>query len=216
MINVLLVNELQLMCNLIASALEDEADIKVVGCATSIEEALNKARNIEVDVVLISTRLPENGALHLTRTLTNTLPFVNVLVLGISEKKHEVLPFIEAGAGGYVLKSGSYDDLVTAIHSAKMGKAHVSPNMAAALMERVNELAQKFVNIQSTNLETSLLTQREMEVLELIGEGKSNQEIAELLFIEVGTVKNHVHNILEKLEVNSREEAATFLAFIKR
>jgi DNA-binding NarL/FixJ family response regulator len=215
MIHVLLVNEIRLMCNVITAALEDEPDIKVVGCATSVDEALEKLAREEIDVVLISTRLPERGALHLTQTITDTQPSTNVLVLGVTDHKERVLQFVEAGAIGYVLKDDSIDDLIAAIQAAQQGKALVSPKIAGALMERVSELAGMFADLETGVIETAGLTPRELEVLELLGQNMTNEEIAETLVIEVGTVKNHVHSILNKLNVNSRQEAATYLALIK-
>ncbi|MGW8226574.1 MAG: LuxR C-terminal-related transcriptional regulator, partial [Anaerolineales bacterium] len=215
MIHVLLVNEIRLMCNVITAALEDEPDIKVVGCATSVDEALEKLAREEIDVVLVSTRLPERGALHLTQTITDTQPSTNVLVLGVTDHKERVLQFVEAGAIGYVLKDDSIDDMVAAIQAAQQGKALVSPKIAGALMERVSELAGMFADLETGVIETAGLTPRELEVLELLGQNMTNEEIAETLVIEVGTVKNHVHSILNKLNVNSRREAATYLALIK-
>lgn len=215
MIHVLLVNEIRLMCNVITAALEDEPDIKVVGCATSVDEALEKLAREDIDVVLVSTRLPERGALHLTQTITDTQPSTNVLVLGVTDHKERVLQFVEAGAIGYVLKDDSIDDMVAAIQAAQQGKALVSPKIAGALMERVSELAGMFADLETGVIETAGLTPRELEVLELLGQNMTNEEIAETLVIEVGTVKNHVHSILNKLNVNSRREAATYLALIK-
>lgn len=216
MIRVLIVNEIQLMCNIIASVLGDEPDIEVAGCVTTVEAALEHARNEDVDVVLISTRLPNQGALHLTRSLTTSVPLVNVLVLGLTERINEVLQYVEAGAIGYVLKNDSVDDMLTAIRAADKGKAKVSPEIAAALMQRLTELSQQFASLSPNPIESANLTPRELEILELLGQNLSNQEIADRLFIEVGTVKNHVHNLLNKLEVSNREEAATYLAFIKK
>jgi two-component system nitrate/nitrite response regulator NarL len=216
MIRVLIVNEIQLMCNIIASVLGDEPDIEVAGCVTTVEAALDRAQKEDVDVVLISTRLPEQGALHLTRSLTASVPVVNVLVLGLTERINEVLQYVEAGAIGYVLKNDSVDDLLTAIRAADKGKAKVSPEIAAALMQRLTELSQQFASLRPNPIENANLTPREFEILELLGQNLSNQEIADRLYIEIGTVKNHVHNLLNKLEVSSREEAATYLAFIKK
>lgn len=216
MIHLLLVNEIRLMSNVLAAALEDEPDIKIVGCATSVDEALEIINRENVDVVLVSTRLPERGALHLTEKVTENQPSMDVLVLGVTEKKEHVLQFVEAGAIGYILKDDSIEDMVAAIHASQQGKALVSPKIAAALMERVSELAGMFSDIENGVIESAGLTQRELEVLELLGQNMTNQEIAEHLVIEVGTVKNHVHSILNKLNVNTRSEAATYLALIKQ
>ena len=213
MIRVLLVNEIRLMCNVIASVLEDEPDIEVVGCATSVDEAL--ARATESDVVLVSTRLPDNGALKLITAIAEADPSVKVLALGLTESKERVLRYVEAGADGYVLKDNSVDEMLTRIRAAYRDKALVSPKIATALMSRVTEWAHLFADIEAGINESAGLTPRELEILELIGQGLTNQEIADRLFIEVGTVKNHVHSILQKLDVSSRQDAAAYLAVVK-
>ena len=216
MINVLIVHEIHLMCNIIASALEGEADITIAGCAIGVEEALAIALNEQIDVVLISTHLPNRGALRLTQQITQTVSFVNVLVLGLSERREDILQYIEAGANGYVLKNDSVDDLLSAIRSTHTGKAQVSPEIAAALMNRVSELAQKISGLNPDLLNTEQLTPREIEILELLGQNMTNQQISKQLMIQIGTVKNHVHNILNKLNVSSRQEATLFLAVIQK
>lgn len=215
MIRVLLVNEMQLMCNVITAALEDEPDIRVVDCATSVAEALRKAQQADLDVILISTRLADEGALVLTQALTEEQPSVSVLLLGLTENKERVLRYIEAGASGYVKRNDSVDDLVEKIRALREEKVHVSPKIAAALIERLSELAQMFASLESSVVEEAGLTPRELQVLDLIGKGKTNQEIADQLVIEVGTVKNHVHSILDKLNVSSRSEAASYLALFR-
>ena len=216
LINILLVNEIRLIGNIIIAALEDEPDINVVGCVTSPEEALKIVQEKEVDVVLASTRLADQGALKLTSAITELEPATKVLALGLSEEKKRVLRYVEAGAAGYVLKDDSLDDLVSTVRAVQDGKMHVSPKIAAAMMERLSDLAQVFSDIDNSTADTAGLTSRESEVLKLIGDGLTNQEIAEKLVIEIGTVKNHVHNILEKLNVSSRGEAAAYLAFIDK
>ena len=216
MIHLLLVNEIRLMCNVLNAALEDEPDIKVVACATSVEEALEKLEQEDVVVFLASTRLPERGALRLTETITEIQPSIDVIVLGVTEKKERVLQSVEAGAVGYVLSEDTLDEMVNKIKAAQHGKALVSPKIAGALMERVSELAQMFADLETGVVESAGLTARELEVLELLGQNLTNQEISDRLVIEVGTVKNHVHSILNKLNVSSRSEAATYLALIRQ
>ena len=215
-IHLLLVNETRLMGNVIAAALEGEPDIRVVACVTNIDEAMQIVREKEIDVVLVSTRLPEQGALQLTRSITEFTPSTRVLALGLTEEKHHVLRYVEAGATGYVLKDDSLEGLIETIRAAQDGEAIVSPKIAAAIMERLTALARLFSDVENSVGETTELTPRELEVLKLVGEGQTNQQIAQKLVIEVGTVKNHIHNILEKLHVSSRGEAAAYLAFIKK
>jgi DNA-binding NarL/FixJ family response regulator len=212
MIRVLIVNEQRLMANLIASVLDGEADMAVVGGATSAERALE--RTAEADVLLISTRLPDGGALSLVQQLTQDYPDKAALVMGVAESEWEILHYVEAGASGYVLRDDSVEELLRHIRAAHAGKARVSPEIAAALMTRVAELAQ-LINQTAISADLAELTPRELEVLELIGQDQTNQEIAERLVIEVGTVKNHVHNILHKLGVSSRRDAVGYLVLAK-
>ena len=215
-IHILLVNEILLMGNVIAAALEDEPDIIVVGRVTNIEDALKLVQEKDVDVALVSTRLPDQGALKLTSAITDLAPDTKVLALGLTEEKKRVLRYVEAGATGYVLKNDSLDDLIENVRAAVDDKVFVSPKIAAAMMERLSDLAQMFSDVENSVTDDAGLTPRELEVLELIGEGLTNQQISEQLVIEIGTVKNHVHSILEKLNVGSRGEAAAYLAFIKK
>jgi len=215
-IRILLVNEIPLMGNVIAAALEDEPDIIVVGRVTNVDDALKLVQEKEVDVALVSTRLPDQGALKLTSAITDLVPDTKVLALGLTEEKKRVLRYVEAGATGYVLKNDSLDDMIENVRAAVDDKVFVSPKIAAAMMERLSDLAQMFSDVENSVTDDAGLTPRELEVLELIGEGLTNQQISEQLVIEVGTVKNHVHSILEKLNVGSRGEAAAYLAFIKK
>ncbi|HLO15383.1 MAG TPA: response regulator transcription factor [Anaerolineales bacterium] len=215
-INLLLVNESGLIGNVIRAALEDEPDLKVVASVTSAEEALKIVQERTIDVALVSTRLPEQGALKLTSAITKLAPSTKVLALGLTEEKKRVLRYVEAGATGYVLKDDSLEDLIETVRAAQDGKVFVSPQIAAALMERLSNLAQMFSEVENNVTNTTNLTARELEVLELMGKGLTNQQIAEKLVVEIGTVKNHVHSILEKLDVRTRDQAAAYLAFIKK
>lgn len=213
-IRVLLVHEILLMCNVLAASIEDEEDIFIVACATSTDEAIKILENEDVDIVLTSLRLPDEGALRLTETVSDLDAEVEVVVLGITNNKNAVMEYIEAGAAGYVLKNDSVEDLLNTIRMIHKGNAVVSPKIASALMERLSDLAKMFSSLEQGIVEQAGLTSRELEVLALLGKNLTNQEIADHLVIEVGTVKNHVHNILNKLNVSSREEAAAYLALI--
>ena len=215
-IHILLVNEIRLMGNVITAALEDEPDIHVVGCVTNPEEALKIVQENRVDVALVSTRLPDLGALKLTNAITKIAPSTTVLALGLTEEKTRVLRYVEAGASGYILKDDLLDDLVSTVRAAQEGKVYISPQIAAAVLERLSELARMFSDVENNVTDPAGLTPREIEVLELIGKDMTNQEIADHLVIEVGTVKNHVHSILDKLNVSSRGDAAAYLAFIQK
>ncbi|HSL45506.1 MAG TPA: response regulator transcription factor [Anaerolineales bacterium] len=216
-IKVLLVIEVPLIGNIFASVLEEEPDIKVAGCISAFQDALNFLGEQTVDVAVVSIGLPERGALSLVRTIADQAPSTKVLALGLSEDdKQDVLRYIEAGAAGYILKDSSLKEFLDIIRLAQKGEAQVSTKMAGAMMERLSSLARMFATADHKMDGDVRLTSRELEVLQCIGQGLTNQEIAARLVVEVGTVKNHVHNILEKLNVSNRDEAASYLAFIKR
>ena len=209
MIDVLVVDRSRLIGSIMAAVLKDEPDMQVVGSTTSVDEAVDMLRSRPCDVVLVSTNLPGGAALELTRILqSDSSP--RVVVIGVLEREDVILQYVEAGAAGYVLRDDSEEDLVNKVRAVHTGEALVSPEIAAALMTRIAELADMRPPLESEVDRFSELTPREQEVLDLIGEDLSNQEIAERLVIEVGTVKNHVHNILRKLDVRSRRDAATY------
>lgn len=206
MIDVLVVYESRLMCSVIAAALQQEPDIRVVGCAASVEEALE--RPINQGVVLVDVALPGQGALKLTKALNKRSPDVHIIVSGVPESPRTIMQYVEAGASGYVLNEVDINGLLNNVRAATEGKAYASPEMVSRLMARIAELAELCLDKAGFSSLFETLTPREQETLELLSQGLTNQEIGERLNIEVGTVKNHVHNILHKLKVTSREEAA--------
>ncbi len=215
MIRILIVHEIRLMCNMIGASLQNEEDIKVVGCATSLDEAKLQAQNC--DVILVSCGLPDQGALHVTRAFRTGQ--AKVIAIGLPESGPAILRFVEAGAVGYVCRDDSTGELVKTMRAVHRGHAIVSPEVAAALIARTAELAEWAAQSGEARLAPTVrssLTEREREVLALVAQGFNNQEIARHLTIELGTVKNHVHNILKKLDVSTREEAASCLPWIER
>ena len=215
MIHILIVHEFPLMCNIIASVLDDEPDIKVVGYASSMDDALVCVKSNEVDLALISTLLPNQDAIKLTNLLIQNEPSIKILILGITETRESVLEYIEAGATGYILKESSLDELLSTIRAAYNGRALISPEIAATLIQRISEFAQVVTPRKESLPDVFNLTIRETEVLELVSQNFSNQEIAERLVIETGTVKNHVHSVLKKLGVRSRDEAGNLLTMFR-
>ena len=215
MVKVLIVHQTLLIGNIIASVLSDEKDITVEGRATTVDEAMSYLEAGRCNMVLVSATLPGNGALKLTEAAIEIDPATKVLVTGLPESKNIILQYVMAGAAGYVLEDVSVEHLLDHIRAVHDDQALVSPEIAAALMTQITELA--YISSQD-RLDTKAvadLTTREREVLNLIGEGLTNQEIADRLFIEVGTVKNHVHNLLKKLDVSSREDATAYLPYLE-
>jgi DNA-binding NarL/FixJ family response regulator len=209
MIRVGLVNSIKILGNVIAAVLDNEPDITVVGGTTAVAEVLSLAAHC--DVLIVSTRLADNGALRITQAVAAANLATKVLILGLAESSEEVLQYVEAGAAGYVLQDDSVDDLLAKLRSTYAGAAVISPEIATRLMARVAELAQTSGKGQPHPDPQPDLTPREREILQLVGQGLSNQAIADQLVIEVGTVKNHVHKILHKLNVADRQAAASYL-----
>jgi len=207
MIRILIVGHNMLICNVLTAVLEDEPDISIVGGVTTINDAIRLAP--ESDVILVNVQMADGGAFKLMRAITAAGIPSKALVMGLAESKNQIIQYTQAGAAGYVLKNESIDDLLGRVRDIYNGQVKVSPQIASALMSRLNEFARMLQRVKTNVPETAELTTREMEVLDLIGQGLTNQEIANRLVIELGTVKNHVHNILQKMEASTRQEAAT-------
>lgn len=202
MIRVLIVAHIRLYREGLAVMLQHEQRISVVGAAVGADEALVALREHQPDVVLLDMAIPDNALL--VRALVAAVPGTKVVALAVPEVEREVLACAEAGVAGYVTREGSVEDVVAAVESVARGEMLCSPRMAATLLQRVATLA---LERSPGNIEARL-TRRELEILDLIDQGLSNKEIARRLTIELSTVKNHVHNVLEKLNVSRRGEAA--------
>ena len=203
----LIAHDTPLIASVVASFLEDEPGIEVIGTALTLDQAL--ARAAEADILVAGTTLSGEKSTQLVSRLRELQPELKLLILGVSERPSDVLPYVEAGADGYVARNDSAEDLIRKIRAAHKNRAFISPRIASALMSRLTELSE-FCTLQTPLKLADELTERELEVLGLLAEGMTNQEIADQLVIEVGTVKNHVHNILDKLNVRSRHDAATY------
>lgn len=212
---VLIVNESRFMGDIFSEILLEEPDFRVVGCATLLGDAIKILQECHLDVVLVSHQLPERGALQLTRLAKDIAPEVRVLVVGLSDNKYQVLPYVEAGAAGYILQDSSVDEMLETVRLARRKEAQISSDVAGELLKRLSKMTKLFTKVDG-KFEDYQLTRREVQVLGFIGQGFTNREIASQLVLEVGTVKNHVHNILKKLNVTTREEAATYLGYMKR
>lgn len=184
-----------------------QEEMRVISIAGTTGEA--RLQLCHSDVVLVGSELPEAPAL--VQEITTEYPELKVLVAGIEEEARLILQFVEAGADGYLVREESAESMVQKVRAAVRGEALVSPRVAASLMFRMATLSRQRhapVRHPFTRVEYEELTPRQSEVLELIREDLSNQQIADHLHIQVGTVKNHVHHILKKLDVHDRYEAA--------
>jgi DNA-binding NarL/FixJ family response regulator len=203
-ISLMIVEGHQLLGECLGSVLANMGQFTVFDLAHNKEEALNKVRERQPDVVLIDMDLPDEMALTLTAQLTRDFPRVKALIFGLVEVAVDIMEYVEAGARGYVLKDASIDHLRIAIDSIARGETVSSPQITYAMFSRLAELAYQPMGGQT------ILTTREMEILQLISMGWSNKRIANHLFVSLYTIKNHVHNILKKLQVQHRLDAVAY------
>lgn len=210
MIKVLVIDETALMGSILASLISEEADLEAVGYVTTRNEATQYVNR--VDVVVVNVNLPDKRGMATIKTLIKTRPDIKIIVSGLPESKYIILKYMEAGAMGYVLKNETTVGLLKNIRFVHEDKSTISPEMAALLMRRVTHLMLQCNENDIEPGEAVNLTDRELEVLELIAQGLNNKVIADRLFIEPGTVKNHAHKIFKKLNVKNRQEAIAYLS----
>lgn len=210
MIRILLAHSSRLVCESLRTALAAEDGLYVIGCATTREQMHFLLPH--AGVVLLGNALDASSRCQLLDEIRCGHPTLKVLVLGVDEQPEQIIRYIEAGAFGYILQNDSLEAMVTKLQAAHAEQAVVSPSIAAALIDRLANLANMqtpFAFAKTRQMHLGELTEREQEVLSLIAEGCTNRQIAQRLYIECGTVKNHVHSIIKKLEVNNRHEAAS-------
>lgn len=186
----------------LAEVFEAEPGMRVVGTAAELGDALAKIATLDPDVLVIDASFP--NSLSAVRAIASAQPRPAIVAVAIPDVPEGVIAFAEVGATGYVTRDASAADLVNAVQHAANGEILCPPRIVGTLFRRLALLASE--RVPAPPLQR--LTRREREVALLLGEGLSNREIANRLRIEVATVKHHVHNILEKLEVSRRSEAA--------
>jgi DNA-binding NarL/FixJ family response regulator len=205
-IRVLLVDDQALFREGLRTILSLHADIEVVGEASNGEEAINLARQFSPAVVLMDLRMPVLDGVAATRRLRSEQPGGRVIALTTFDDDENVFECLRAGAVGYLLKDAPSEKLVEAIRAAARGESFLQPSVAAKVVAEFARLSGQPKPPHSALVEP--LSEREREILSLIATGASNKEIANALFIAEGTVKNHVTNILGKLGVRDRTQAA--------
>lgn len=208
MIRILIADESSLTCDAMRSILGKQEDIYVVGCVQTEDELHFSLEHS--NILLLGVRLGNRSASDILKDVSEACPKVKTIVVGIYDNPHLILQYIEAGASGYVLRQETMGSLLAKVRAAYDDMALISPAIAAQLMGRLAKLANHPLSLDVGRRVNNLaeLTPREQEVLGLINQSYTNQEIANKLFITCGTVKNHVHNILDKLEASSRHDAA--------
>jgi two-component system, NarL family, nitrate/nitrite response regulator NarL len=205
LIRVFLVMRARFYRESLVEVLSRDGRMAVEGSTSDWQEAVACCAECDPNILICDLNVAE--AFRGVRMLSHTFPEVAIVALGVPDTERDVLPWAEAGISGYVPWEHSLRELQETIINVSRGELHCSPRVAAALMRRLAALASER---QGAPVE-GRLTSREREVIALIAQGLSNKEIAQRLFIEVPTVKNHVHNILEKLHVRRRGQVVALL-----
>ncbi len=208
-IRVLVVDDHALFRRGLEMVLAQESDIEVVGEAGDAEAAVDRAAELLPDVVLLDVRMPKGSGIEACVKIKEVAPSARIIMLTISDEEADLYEAIKAGATGYLLKEISIDEVASAVRAVYDGQSLISPAMASKLLTEFALMAKRS-NERSQQVPTPRLTERELEVLKLVARGLNNRDIARELFISENTVKNHIRNILEKLQLHSRMEAVVY------
>jgi DNA-binding NarL/FixJ family response regulator len=203
---VLLVDDHDLFRTGLRNLLEEEG-VDVVGEAAEGEDALRYVRELQPDVVVMDLNMPRMNGVEATKRIVAHAPLTRVVVLTISDQDGDVMDAIFAGACGYLLKDSSIEDVMRGIQAAAIGESLISPTIAGKVLERVRAATASPDAAEAIRAE---LSDREIEVLKLLANGKDNAQIAADLHISPKTVKNHISNILMKLQIENRIQAAVY------
>lgn len=199
-ISVLIIDDHEMVRMGLATYLQTEDDIEVVGEGNNGKEAIQLAEKLQPDVILMDLVMDGMDGITATKEIKAKFPKIKIIVLTSFIEQEKVFPVIEAGAFSFLLKTSRANDIANAIREAMNGNPTIDGKVASMMMSRMQKLPEKHQS----------LTQRELEVLILIGRGLSNKEIGEELFIGIKTVKTHVSNVLAKIEVDDRTQAAIY------
>ena len=206
-IRLLVVDDHALFRKGVVSLFGETQGFEVVGEAANGQEALEKARELMPDIILMDLSMPVMDGLAATRRIKEEIPYVRIVILTIQEEDQSLFEAVKSGAQGYLLKKIEPQVLFETLRRVAQGEASISGVMAAKLMGEFSRQATQRVSAVANRTE---LSAREREVLGLVAQGKSNKEIAAAIAIAENTVKNHLKNILEKLHLENRVQAATY------
>jgi DNA-binding NarL/FixJ family response regulator len=188
--------------------LDHERDIEVVGEAADGVDALRRAEELMPDVILMDVRMPRQSGIEACLAIKERVPSIRIVMLTISDEETDLFEAIRAGANGYLLKDVPGETIAAGIRAVHTGQSLISPSMASKLLAEFAQISRR--EEEAPNPHAPKLTQREVEVLKLVARGKANRDIGSELFISENTVKNHVRNILDKLQLHTRMEAAMY------
>lgn len=207
-IRVLIIHRNRLFREGLAFVLAQQQAIEVIRAVAEVSTVLEDLETLRPHVIVLDLCLPGRQGLAETRLIRGVFPEAKILMMGLTESESDALGCIEAGAAGYLPQEASLEDLLNNIQAVATGEALCPPKVTGLLFSRVADAGSKRELRQVLSLPN--LTRRELEIITLIEKGLTNKEIAVQLQIEVQTVKNHIHNILDKLQLDGRREAARF------
>nr|WP_290228563.1 response regulator transcription factor [Trichocoleus desertorum] len=212
MIRVLLVDDQSILRQGLKALLELEPDLDIVGDASNGQVAIQQVEALQPDVVLMDVRMPVMDGVAATRSICQRFPTIKVLVLTTFDDDEYIAEAMRVGAIGYLLKDTPSEELAAAIRAVHKGYAQFGPGIFQKVLSHMGSKPVAIASSPAEQLPPGLneLTPREREVLRLIAAGSNNREIAQTLFISEGTVKNHVTNILNRLNLRDRTQAAIF------
>ncbi|MEO3859983.1 response regulator transcription factor [Acrocarpospora sp. B8E8] len=208
MIRVFLVDDHEVVRRGVAALLDAQDDVEIVGEAGTVESAISRIATISPDVVVLDVRLPDGNGVDVCREVRSRDPGVACLMLTSYADDDALFDAVMAGASGYVLKQIHGSDLVGAVRTVAGGNSLLDPQTTAAMLQRLRDQA-------SRRDPLAALSEQERHILELIGEGLTNKQIGQRLFLAEKTVKNYVSNLLGKLRMERRTQAAALVARIK-
>jgi DNA-binding NarL/FixJ family response regulator len=210
-IRVLIVDDHALYRRGLLTVLETEEGIEVVGEAADGLEAVDQAEEVLPDVIVMDVSMPKRGGIDACRVIKQRVPSARILMLTSSDDEANLFEAVRAGANGYLLKDVPPEEVAAGIRGVHQGQSLLSPMMASKLLQEFAQISQRdTLPAPTPGLELPRLTDRELEILKLVARGKLNREIATDLFISENTVRNHIRNILDKLQMHSRMEAAMY------
>ncbi len=205
-IRVAVVDDQELFRRGLTMLLTVEEDIDVVGEAGDGVAATELATTAAPDVVLMDVRMPKRSGIEACLSIKDAAPSAKIIMLTVSDEEADLYEAVKNGASGYLLKDSSIEEVAQAIRVVADGQSLISPSMAVKLLDEFKQMSRS----DRQQVPGPRLTDRELEVLKLVAQGLNNREIAKRLFISENTVKNHVRNILEKLQLHSRMEAVMY------
>ncbi len=205
-IRVLIVDDQQLVREGIASLLDIQEGVSVIGTAADGQQAVNQAAKQRPDVILMDIRMPKMDGIQATERIQVILPDCKILMLTTFDDEEYIVRSLRAGANGYLLKDIPVAELAQAVRLTYAGISQLAPSIAGMLIDRLTPASS---DQRPEDIPTSL-TDRELQVLRLLGTGASNKEIAQELYLSEGTVKNHVSSILSQLGLRDRVQAALY------